>query len=241
MRVTRHSTSTLSRENDMDDTFVVFDCEADPMDQQQFGVQADRMQCTCACVASVPFSKLDHVGGRTPQPESIHKFTCWRDRRGEDGSAPFERMLVEFDRARLICGYNIVNFDFPLLRRYYGKTASADRRYMSHLSKTWDPINYLLQVTGVMFKLSDLLRWNSLSQKTASGAKAIEMWTADQREELELYCQMDVILTMQLCCMKNLIAVVRGRRVDIPLPSPALGLLYRTSDWGVGKMHQHGP
>jgi hypothetical protein len=219
----------------MNDTFVVFDCEADPMDGRQFGVQAERMQCTCACLASAPLH-FATAGKRVPQPETVRELTCWRDRRGKDGSAPFEQILIEFDRAKVICGYNIVNFDFPLLRRYYGKTAGSDRRYMSHLSKTWDPIIYLFQVTGVMFKLSDLLRWNGMSEKTASGAKAVEMWTANQRRELERYCQMDVLLTMQLCCMQSVIAVVRGQRVTIPLPSPASGRMCQGEHWTVQRL-----
>jgi len=218
----------------MQGEIVFFDCEADPTDQEQWGVQAERMQCTCACACSITPLVLfrGYCEGRDPQPSEIKRLTCWRDRVGEDGGPPFERLLLEFDRASLICGYNVVKFDFPLIRRYYGSTKEGELRYMSHLSKTWDPIVYINQVTGSFFKLSDLLRWNGLAQKTASGEKAIQMWQNGQRDELKRYCRADVDLTAQLCCRKRLSIVMRGKLVTIPMPSVANGLS-RTDDWKV--------
>lgn len=198
---------------------VVFDCEADPIDRIQWGVDAERMQCTCACavVANINLSSSSDVPFM--EVDICTKFTCWRDVASDDGNSPFETLFLAFDKADIICGYNVIKFDFPLLKRYYGRSLVAQSRYMSHLSKTYDPFTYLFQVTGCYFKLNDILLWNGLSQKTASGREAIDMWDSGLRDELEKYCQMDVELTFEMALKFNLRLYFYGSKFMVPLPA----------------------
>lgn len=178
---------------------VAFDCESDglpeggstgrggPTTPSQFSW----VQCTCACAVSF---QLDKHGNALL--EDAQRWTFWRDRIPARGMGPFEPLLRLFDSAELIVAFNGLDFDFPLLHKYYGKTQGS--RYLCHRIKCLDPFHRIRAHMGQWVKLETLLRHNGLPCKTASGASAVQMWNENRREELAAYCMSDVERTIDV-------------------------------------------
>lgn len=164
---------------------VFFDVETD----SSFASHGDRacamarMQITVACLTIV-----DDDG-------SVADRVFWRDVPGD-----LESMLACFDLAHCIVGYNTLDFDLPVLEKYY-----ADKqRYRSHRLKSFDIFANIRTATGTWPSLDALLRENGLSTKISSGLAAIRMWERQERDDLSAYCLSDVHLTRALCELDRL-------------------------------------
>ena len=177
---------------------VAFDCESDGLPEGRKGgdvvpspAQFHWVQCTCACAVSFV---LDAHGNALM--DEAQKWTFWRDRTSVRGQGPFEPLLRLLDSAEIIVAYNGLDFDFPLLHKYYGKTQGG--RYMGHRIKCLDPFHRIRAHMGQWLRLETLLRHNGLPSKSGSGATAIELWHANKREELAAYCMGDVERTIDI-------------------------------------------
>jgi hypothetical protein len=201
---------------------VVFDAETDCAFKECPGADKDEklhryMQITTLCAAVVP-SKLVVEGSDWKYvKEHTKKLTLWRDE-AADGCTPFDELLKLFDDAEVIVCFNGLDFDFPLLRRFYRplEGCSATQRYVHHRSKTLDIMARARDSTGLYMKLDLLLAENGLSTKTGDGLKAISLWRDQKRDELADYCYMDVELTLQLALCKGMHAkgVQMGAQVN---------------------------
>lgn len=186
---------------------VVFDCETDCGFERLCGYSRDAfvrqvMQFTCVCALEVSAADVWQATTEEARADALRKarrHTFWRDR-AEAGKTPVDDLLALFDRAVLIVGYNVLNFDFPLLQRFYRPTeeATAAQRYRDHRAKTHDLMARVKDVTETYHKLDHLLKQNGLPLKTGSGADAPRLWADDRREELEAYCAADVDVTARL-------------------------------------------
>ena len=96
--------------------------------------------------------------------------------------------------AELIVGYNLCGFDWTVLKKYF-KDKSA---YFMCREKTHDIFSKLRDATGIWFKLDRLLDANNMSLKSGDGLKAIEYWNEGKRDELQEYCEQDVIACARL-------------------------------------------
>lgn len=173
---------------------VVFDCESDgrPYDANGW-MDFTTVQCTVVCA-------LEWVCG-TPL-DTATSIVCWRDVAPSRGVSPFSLLFDAFDRADLIVGYNCLDFDFPLLYKYYGRRSL--QRYQAHRLKTLDVFSRIRAVTGSWPKLDYLLKSNGLESKTSSGAEAVNMWESGEREKLQSYCEADVLLTAKLATLPSI-------------------------------------
>ena len=70
-------------------------------------------------------------------------------------------------------------------------------------------------VSGTYYKLDKLLVENGLSAKCGDGQKAVQMWAANDRPNLEMYCAMDVDLTAKLSLLEN-IKINGPQRLSLP-------------------------
>jgi len=130
------------------------------------------------------------------------------------GATPFYDLFAAFDEADLIVGYNQLDFDFPLLRKYYGK--QGHDRYTSHRIKCLDIFQRVRGVLGIWPKLEHLLQVNGLPGKSGSGANAVTLWNEGKRKELKEYCAIDVLRTIQLALLPHMNAGPVGSRMIIP-------------------------
>ena len=172
-------------------TAVIFDIETQSSFSTTIGTTEEEkksfMQPSVVCATVLSDKELC--------PKS---YTFWRDD-NETPGGPFAPLLNLFDAADIIIGYNVISFDFPVMRKFYGKRNGVSlQRYASHIAKTLDPFTAIRDCFGPWVSLNSLLLENNLSSKISSGLKAIEMWENNKRVELEEYCMSDVDLLSQL-------------------------------------------
>lgn len=172
---------------------VVFDCESDGLPTRCGGLDFTHVECTVACALLFE----DH--GR--DPETATPLVCWRD-----DDDVFEPLFRAFDDADRIVGYNVLDFDFPLLQKYYG--VRQRRRYVEHRVKTIDLFHDIRATTGVWLKLNVLLNANEIPAKSSSGSQAVAWWESGERSKLEAYCMTDVRLTATLAALPSLLVPV---------------------------------
>lgn len=203
---------------------VVFDCETDskpPSCRERGATDFSFVQCTCACALEIDLSAVQvvpsaaQVASTAQLLSSAKKLTCWRDVIASRGANPFAPLLALFDSADIIVGFNALDFDFPLLKRHYGKMGL--QRYYSHRFKCIDVFERVRSATGSWPSLDGLLSLNNLGSKSGSGAFAITLWNEGRRAELEHYCQDDVRLTAELAMLPRLRVLTKtGETVSVP-------------------------
>lgn len=226
-------------------TVVVFDCESDGClpsvaDDRSGSAEATRgerfknIQCTCA-VALVLDSTLLRNASRVDEAiAGAKKIVCWRDMPTPEriGDCPFETLFAAFDGAVLISGFNTLNFDFPLLWKYY----RSERRYRQHCLKAHDPFDDIRARTGRWVSLDTLLKSNGLATKNGmTGQDAVRLWDQTQyaecaeerrcaRQRLEDYCLNDVHRTTDLITRATLTLPRYGLMPALTLPHDTFGV-----------------
>ncbi|MGZ0213695.1 MAG: hypothetical protein ACKVI4_14580 [Actinomycetales bacterium] len=190
-------------------TVVIFDCESDG---GPAGGDFSKVQCTCACAIVCSSEDVLKACGDpslvdtmlSPSVDVSKRITCWRDV-CDEGYNPFHNLFLAFDSAEAIVAHNGLDFDFPLLRKHYGKSNEAQQRYMAHRFKTLDCFNVIRSLTGGWIALNTILRNNKLSSKTGDGRDAIKWWCDGQRSKLRAYCFKDVELTARVCLLPKMV------------------------------------
>lgn len=106
-------------------------------------------------------------------------------------------LLHVLDTAKVLVGFNAVNFDLEYIRRFF---AIDDERHALWVAKTVDPYLFIKNELGFTCGLSTLLAMNRLPSKSASGLIAIVWAKQGHMDWVIEYCMMDTKLTRALCC-----------------------------------------
>ncbi|MGB9707258.1 MAG: ribonuclease H-like domain-containing protein [Microgenomates group bacterium] len=94
------------------------------------------------------------------------------------------------ENASYVIGYNIKDFDLPVLQGYYpGKIENFS---------IFDLIEDIKEKTGKRLALNDLLQATLNKKKTGHGLQAINYYQEGEWEKLKKYCLDDVLLTKEL-------------------------------------------
>lgn len=196
---------------------VVFDCETDTTFATVIGTDRNEkmrnMQVTVVCAEELEVGAIDAavVAADAADPAVAPRLiTCWRDDNDAEGG-PFEALFAAFDGASLIVAYNGIDFDMPVLRKYYSSSA----RYMRHKQKLHDPFDRIRSNTGLWVGLGTLLSHNGLPTKTGSGVDAVRLWEEGHRDELMSYCANDVTALTRLVLRRAPLVIATKR----PRPS----------------------
>jgi hypothetical protein len=99
-------------------------------------------------------------------------------------------LVKELQEADLVVGYNILNFDYEVLRGY--TDAPLAQR------PTVDLLMHLYQRLGFRVALDNVAEATLGEGKTADGLQAIRWWREGKIGELLAYCQQDVEVTRKL-------------------------------------------
>lgn len=183
---------------------VVFDCESDGLPLRGCRGRTDAfasVQCTVVCAIVLIDGEKEDV--------CTTELVIWCDGPVHEGaSGPFEALFQEFDRADVIIGYNALDFDMPLLAKYYGGGITGPGpgrlRYRQHRLKVLDPFARIRAITELWPKLDKLLVGNGLEAKTSTGAQAVQWWRSGERRLLREYCMADVRCVAQLVELPSL-------------------------------------
>ena len=212
---------------------VCFDLETQTcVPRRSYGAHRQRaigaMKISVACAFVVPWDTSTRRPGLIPDLETGALHVFWIDD-NENMAASMEPLLQLFDGASLICGYNVLDFDFTVLQKHYCSGAKspeeADRRYFTHRAKTHDIFSRVKNITDFWYKLDDLLKENGLDPKEATGLQAVEMWKNNERTKLAEYCSCDARLTAYLGCLPELaLPKQNGYTVPVRLPHSAFGV-----------------
>ena len=193
-----------------------------------------------SCVASAHTRRVLSSASGRPQRKTdplaeAHETTCWRDVVPDSSSGPFEEILHLFDKVDLIVGYNALDFDFPLLRKYYNRNG-GHTRYIAHRAKCHDIFTRVREVTGRWLKLDFLLLNNGIAGKSGTGKSAVDMFYNGQREELAEYCMTDVRRTAELALLPSL---YWGQASPLPAPVFAVSAALAAVSAPVSKHRTH--
>lgn len=192
------------------DRLVCFDIEStEPIPSSGSGRTIADMQPSVVCLLGVDVTLgLNDPEGAARRGEAL---TCWNH--VVDGM-PIELVLEAFDVARHITGFNVLRFDFEVLKRYY---RGDEARFEAHRSKTIDTLLALKNASGRSFKLAQLLDANrALPPKLGDGLGAVRLWELQEYAALERYCTRDVLAELRLALLPE-VELPTGATVDNPV------------------------
>ena len=187
------------------------------------------MEVSVACALCVPLSAAESHKSFAQAIAVAENQTFWTDDCA-DKARSMEPLLRLFDAASLICGYNVLDFDFTVLQKHYCSGAptaqDADKRFFYHRAKTTDLFCRIRDITGHWYKLDSLLQRNGIEQKTGDGLQAVKLWETNQRQTLQDYCAADTRLTAHLSALPSLrLPECQGYTIPIQLQNSQFGIL----------------
>ena len=194
-----------------EDYVVVFDIETQNSFADVIGSKKQKLQKLHLSVAAALCIPTRLCMGNTKAQEAVQQasvHTFWTHE-VED----MKKMMSLLQGATLVVGYNLYEFDYPVIRKY-----DTDDILDDICVKTLDVFSRVRDVTGVWYKLDALLEANNITCKTSDGLQAIAMYQEGRLDELESYCVNDVKSTALLCLMSE---ITTGSRV---LPNHVFGV-----------------
>jgi DEAD/DEAH box helicase domain-containing protein len=99
-------------------------------------------------------------------------------------------LIEELKAADLVVGFNVVRFDYEVLRAYTD--------YPLRKIPTVDILDDVYRILGFRLSLDALASATIGTTKSADGMQAIRWWRQGKMQELFDYCQQDVEVTRQL-------------------------------------------
>jgi len=124
-------------------------------------------------------------------------------------------LLAHLEKADLVVGFNIKNFDYRVLGAYTNRDLKG--------LPTFDILEYVYKQLGFRLALDHLAKETLNQGKTADGLQAVEWFRRGEMEKLTEYCRQDVAVTRDLFQygLKNRHLIYRekrsGRRVRLPV------------------------
>jgi DEAD/DEAH box helicase domain-containing protein len=145
------------------------------------------------------------------------RFETWRERQ-------VHALLARLAEADLVVGFNVLGFDYRVLRGYTGTDLGG--------VPTFDLLDAIRERVGFRLRLGHLAEENLGAAKSADGLQALAWWREGRLDLLEEYCRRDVALLRDLferaLAQGHLLFRTRdGERVRLPTPWTVEALLER--------------
>ena len=99
-------------------------------------------------------------------------------------------LIAELKAADLVVGFNVLNFDYEVLRAYTGDPLDD--------IPTVDMLNHIHKRLGFRVSLDKLAASTLGTSKSADGLQAVRWYKQGRIQEILDYCQQDVEVTRQL-------------------------------------------
>lgn len=116
-----------------------------------------------------------------------------------DGNAAFYRehelpsLFALLDAADVIVGFNLLGFDYPVLRNY-----ASPEKMARWQAKTYDLMMAIEAATGRMVSLNDVATRTLGIAKSGSGGDAPALFAQGRMDELQEYLGQDLLITDRL-------------------------------------------
>ncbi len=136
---------------------------------------------------------FDEVGGRFPEQLKLSVAVTYDDRTDRWGrftEANVEALIAELQQADVVVGFNLLDFDYLVLKAYTPVNLYALR--------TVDMLAVIARQLGFRVSLDALAAATLGEKKSADGLQAVRWWRAGRIEELFRYCEQDVHVTRRL-------------------------------------------
>ena len=101
-----------------------------------------------------------------------------------------EELIGQLESVDMIVGHNLLEFDYIVLDPYVGQ--EVIKRFEK---KTFDIIQELRKVTGILISLDDLGKRNLGTQKLCDTLKIPEMWRNGKHDDVKKYLETDLKIT----------------------------------------------
>ena len=102
-----------------------------------------------------------------------------------------EALIEELKNADKVIGFNLIAFDYPVLRPYAPTFNFASLR-------TLDLLQDIHRTLGFRLSLDSIAEASLGATKSADGLKAVEWFRAGELEKIAEYCKVDVDITRQV-------------------------------------------
>ena len=102
-----------------------------------------------------------------------------------------QTLIEELKAADRVIGFNVIGFDYPVLRPYAPRFNFASLR-------TLDLLQDIHRTLGFRLSLDSIAEASLGENKSADGLKAVEWFRAGELEKVAEYCKVDVDITRQV-------------------------------------------
>ncbi|GIK10230.1 MAG TPA: ribonuclease H-like domain-containing protein [Anaerolineales bacterium] len=137
---------------------------------------------------------FDEVGGRNMAALKLACGVTWSTARNDfavywEQDAP--ALVAELKAADRVVGFNIVNFDYEVLKPY--APAENFRSF-----RTTDMLTDIFRTLGFHLSLDSLAKATLGAAKTADGLQSVEWFRAGELDKVAEYCKADVDITRRV-------------------------------------------
>jgi len=137
---------------------------------------------------------FEEVGGRDPSRLLLACAVTWSTARN-DFAVYWEKdadaLIAELKAADRVIGFNIIKFDYEVLRPYVPKENLRAIRSTDMLQDIYRTLNFRLS-------LDSIARATLGTNKTADGVKSVEWFRSGELEKVAEYCKADVDITRRI-------------------------------------------
>jgi DEAD/DEAH box helicase domain-containing protein len=102
-------------------------------------------------------------------------------------------LVAELKVADLVVGYNIIGFDYEVLRAYL-----AAEPYALRSLRTIDMLNDIFRTLGFRIPLDSVAKATLDTTKTAEGLQSVEWFRNGELDKVAEYCKSDVDITRRI-------------------------------------------
>ena len=129
---------------------------------------------------------------------------------GMDADEAIALLPEQFDLADAIIGYNVMSFDYQVIKRHFSSQQVGDWQY-----KTIDLMELCRYELGRRPGLNTLYKYTLGQEKLMHGKEAVRLWQKGERDSVKSYCANDVALLRKLFEFGCVHGVIRTYNWDL--------------------------
>lgn len=137
---------------------------------------------------------FDEIGGRDPSKLLLACGVTWSTERN-DFTVYWEKdaatLIAELKSADRVIGFNIVNFDYQVLRPY-----APDENFRAF--KSTDMLQDIYRTLGFRLSLDSIAKATLGATKTADGLQSVAWFKNGELDKVAEYCKADVDITRRV-------------------------------------------